>query len=671
MNARRNYLPHIDGLRAIAVLAVIVFHMNPHLLPGGFVGVDIFFVISGYVVSRSVSHLGPVSLWNFVTEFYARRMIRIAPALCVCLLVTTLATVFFVPYAWLSATTQRTGMAAFFGLSNFVLADTAGDYFAPRAELNTFTHTWSLGVEEQYYLVFPFLFILWLRHRSSLSTGLVAALAAISLVLAILTTPTQPDRAFFLIFYRFWELAAGALLFQLFEERPVSTGARAGAILSLAAVAVALFVVAPRSTPFPGAILPVFGTVGALLFLRTLPPSQWLPRLLSHPVPAYIGRISFSLYLWHWPIFVLFRWTVGLEPLLHTAVALALTFGAAALSYRLVETPPRRAPYVAALPRIAVIGIGAVAVAASWGTASAMWATRATISLSVVNRNTLDWHGDGIVKPLGDCRVVTQRIALPGWTGRSITRTGCDLPATSARRVFVIGDSHASAYDVMLRQLVMSTGATVELHAAGGCGVLSLFHQETSACRAFRDAAVARVLSMAAPGDVLFLPALRLPRLAEQFSLSDEAAALASVGSPAIAALRLQQAADFAPVLASLAARQAVVVLEAPKPVFRAPAFRCMDWFNRANPICIGGTTIPRATIDQLRAPMLEVFSRLAGPNLRIWDPLPILCPEAECSLLRGDRPLFFDADHLSGFGNAVLAPSFEGLLAELRQKRE
>ena len=140
MNARRNYLPHIDGLRAIAVLAVIVFHMNPHLLPGGFVGVDIFFVISGYVVSRSVSHLGPVSLWNFVTEFYARRMIRIAPALCVCLLVTTLATVFFVPYAWLSATTQRTGMAAFFGLSNFVLADTAGDYFAPRAELNTFTH---------------------------------------------------------------------------------------------------------------------------------------------------------------------------------------------------------------------------------------------------------------------------------------------------------------------------------------------------------------------------------------------------------------------------------------------------------------------------------------------------------------------------------------------------
>lgn len=159
----RGYVPHIDGLRAIAVLAVILFHLDPAWLPGGFTGVDVFFVISGFVVSASVHRLPPLSLGQSMLRFYARRIRRIAPALLACLLLTAVASVLFIPESWLSEASDKTGLMAFFGFSNWVLAAIGNDYFAPKAEFNPYTHTWSLGVEEQFYLLFPLLFLAWAR----------------------------------------------------------------------------------------------------------------------------------------------------------------------------------------------------------------------------------------------------------------------------------------------------------------------------------------------------------------------------------------------------------------------------------------------------------------------------------------------------------------------------
>ncbi len=177
-----------------------------------------------------------------------------------------------------------------------------------------------------------------------------------------------------------------------------------------------------------------------------------------------------------------------------------------------------------------------------------------------------------------------------------------------------------------------------------------------------------RVLAAVAPGDVVFLPALRVPRIADQFTVPGEAAARARVADPATAALRERQAEAFAGLFHRLAGHGAVVVLEAPPPVFAAPAFRCADWFNRGNPICAGGLGMPRATIDTLRAPVLITFARLQAtlPGLRVWDPLPVLCPGETCHVLRDGRPLFFDGDHLSSFGNRLLAPAFSRFLAGL-----
>jgi peptidoglycan/LPS O-acetylase OafA/YrhL len=149
------YIPAIDGLRAIAVLSVIIFHANfLGILPGGFTGVDMFFVISGYVISQSLSERferADLGFADYLKDFYRRRFLRILPALLVVLFASFLASAMFMPQFWLSELMNRTGLAAFFGFSNFVLAWNTDTYFSPSAELNPYLHTWSLAVEEQFY----------------------------------------------------------------------------------------------------------------------------------------------------------------------------------------------------------------------------------------------------------------------------------------------------------------------------------------------------------------------------------------------------------------------------------------------------------------------------------------------------------------------------------------
>ncbi len=181
------YFAHIDGLRAFAVLAVMLYHLNPTALPGGFVGVDVFFVISGYVVTASLAGHRNESLGAFLGQFYARRLARLVPALATMLVVTTALYVLFVPKAWFNRAAETVGQAAFWGMSNWTLEQQVINYFEPRAELNPFTHTWSLGVEEQFYLVAPlFLFVAlgsrFAPRRRSLAVIGILTLAALSFV---------------------------------------------------------------------------------------------------------------------------------------------------------------------------------------------------------------------------------------------------------------------------------------------------------------------------------------------------------------------------------------------------------------------------------------------------------------------------------------------------------
>jgi len=689
---RLPYLPQIDGLRGIAVLAVVTYHLNAALLRGGFVGVDVFFVISGFVVSRSMAGLEGARLGAVLGHFYAHRVVRIVPALVVCLVLTMLANALFIPQSWLSGTSEKTGLHAFFGLSNLILARTEGDYFAPKAAFNPFTHTWSLGVEEQFYLVFPLLFILWLAARRGASLGLFAGCAVASFIYAASLACADPSLAFYGLASRFWELGVGVVLLQamsLAEGRvparaegrvPARDWARgyarfgpgvrtAGAILGVGAIMFGMESAAPQSTPFPGSLLPCLGAAGLICCLDGQE-GGIVARALGWRGLRGAGQISYSLYLWHWPVFVVFRWTTGLDTWPLRWAALALALAAASASYRWVETPFRRRFAESSPSHLRVLALGILALGGGYGVSAAILSLRPAISLSTVSRNRLDWYQDmpRVDPDFPGCtaRLVDLHLAqAEAWSAR---REGCALAPRWPKTLFVLGDSHATAYTVMLRDFVRQTGATLLLYSEGGCSFFGLAPTPSAGCAAFESAATQDILRRLRPGDVIFLPSLRLPRLVQEYASLEGASAESQVYGPEAERNRAAAVERITPILKAWSARGADIVFEAPIPVLHAPPFRCADWFDRTNPICAGGTSIGRAELAHLRAPVMAAFGAFQASltHVHIWDPLPVLCPDDRCQGYRDGKPLFFDGDHLSGFGNRVLLPDFEAFVIRL-----
>ncbi|WP_193589277.1 acyltransferase family protein [Xanthomonas arboricola] len=684
------YFAHIDGLRALAVLSVIAYHLDASWLPGGFTGVDIFFVISGFVVSASVDRLPRVSVAAELVRFYARRLRRIAPALLACLVATALFSMVFIPESWLSESSTKTGIMALFGLSNWVLASVGQDYFSPRAEFNPYTQTWSLGVEEQFYLLFPWMFLAWMRGGAGRfwSLGVFALASAASLGYAWQRThvPGHEVTSFYLTTTRFWQLGAGVLLYQgmtLLGRREgrhlFATGIAMPAelrtlllVLALASIGNGLWNARPGHSPWSDGLWPVLGTL-ALLALLHRHADGWAGRVLSARPMVAIGRISYSLYLWHWPVLVLLRWTVGLESASAKLAALALTFACAVASYRWVELPWRtRRLSGRSNMRVVAIGIGALVLAA--GVQSLLIKSAPYASWSVVSRHPQDWYAyaRGLRKEFPDCRLLASNALVNGQPVRIFARGQCTRPAKTGRQVFVIGDSHALAYNEMLRRFPVVEGGSVRIYGVAGCSVASMQPGvKVPGCEEFVHAALEDVIANVHPGDVLFLPGLRVPRLAEQDALFDLDANVATLQSEQAQRERDASVAATIALLAPVQARGVRIVFEAPKPVLRAPPYRCSDWFNRHNAVCANGMQIERAVMERYRAPALDGVHRIAAAlgGASVWDPLPLLCDAQTCAPTRHGRPLFFDADHLSGYGNRVLLPSFAAHLRGLPEQ--
>jgi len=662
--ARIGYIPAIDGLRAVAVGSVILYHLWPRLLPGGFNGVDIFFVISGFVVTGSMAGKRFDTLGQLLTAFYARRLMRIMPALVAMLLVTILATQLFVPDGWLSNSVSVTGKLAFAGLSNVGLAFDSDTYFGPQAGYNPFTHTWSLGVEEQFYLLFPFL----LYRRQTNERGvirLVALLSAGSFLLCAGLAFIDSKLAFYLIVTRFWELGAGMLLCLTYQRWQPRLAARRGGMLTAAALAlIAGGLVIPRiaTTPFPFALLPVLGTAGLIAAVCAFPTAAVTRALAARPMVS-VGRLSYSLYLWHWPVFVLFRWTVGLDTLPLQLAALGIAVLLSVLSYVAVEQPLRTSEPIATAPRGRVVAFTLSGVALSALAGTAMFMMHDTLSLSVT-RDHAAWYADArhpLNPALANCTVREQVTAFAGGKQTAWIPEGCkQVPAGFT--LFAVGDSHNLAYAPDYRQLATELGVPVHAWFRSGCPVLKLTesHASRPRCASFYDALTTHLRETARPGDVIFMPSLRLTRLTNQFEGDRDIEKKAGLANPDH--VSPESMAEARGILATLAASGAGMVIEAPKPLFRSPPFRCSDWFNRANPIC-HGLTIPRAVLLARQKPVSDAIALLAAgrPGLFVWNPFPALCPHDTCDAQPGGTPLFFDGDHLSGAGNDLLYPGLRG----------
>ena len=659
--AESRYVLGIDSLRALAVWSVIFYHLNSKFLPGGFVGVDIFFAISGFVITKSLLEHRSKSFSSFFTGFYRRRFVRIAPALFFYLVVTALLASYFIPKASLSGGIFETARWAIFGASNIQLVLTSDGYFAERMDFNPFIQTWSLGVEEQFYLFYPILIALLVfaiqksyKTLKNISLGLLIAVTLSSLVLSSWQTENDVLSAFYLLPARFWELAAGGLLFLLVSGKnrfaAISNSQRRVVLwLGLALVLVSLVFANTDNFPYFWAIPPVIGTVLLLhsVNTQTEKSTSLLGKLVTSKPIIYFGKISYSLYLWHWGIFVLMRWTIGLSYWWHYLIAIALTVVMSAFSYRFIETPIRTGKFVKKQFDFTVIIAGALA---------------ALMLFFAVDFSKAEYMRRAAA------------ISDPQFTDRKATIQRLEkIPADtsgSGHSVFFVGDSHAGHYKYMGHWIADKTGAEFKSIIHYGCSYVNLqyfTYLRLSRCPS-EEQITQEIIAQAKAGDIVVLSSFSTPRIATLDSASDKEQLLANLTTKEQDASRADILKHSVEIVKMLQAKGLHVVLAAPTPVFVTPADRCIRWFNRMNPICEAGFKEDKNFELELRAPVMKSYTALAQQTgATLWDPFPLICPKQKyCYSEAKGRYLFVDQHHLSSNGNLLLVDSFLALARSL-----
>jgi len=466
----QGYRPEIDGLRAIAVIAVIINHFNRELLPGGHLGVDIFFVISGYVITASLGRQNSSTFSEFIASFYARRIKRLLPALLVSGLVSALLICLINPKPDLDI---KTGISSLFGAANLWLYGQSTNYFDKPAELNIFTQTWSLGVEEQFYFVFPLL--VWLSGFSrSMKNGrrnlavATSILLIASLLLYAYLSRTNQSAAFYLMPSRFWELSAGCLSLLAITQWP-QLKEKLRWIPPVLAVGLIIFIL--------NLVVKTKESIGIValtsLLLVRLQPSDWTYRILCTSVMQWMGKISYSLYLWHWIILVFSRWTIGIHAWT-IPIQVGLILATATLSHHFVEKPFRHSSWSSTSLQTLLYGIGGMLL----GSAIMIVALIPGLSIYIGNRQGVLSKDQLLREPYGVKGTTGQWDGAPCVLaegkdlGKQINVNHCTLGnfTTAKRRVLVVGNSFTAAFTHAFDKLVQQDQYAVIITSSFGAG---------------------------------------------------------------------------------------------------------------------------------------------------------------------------------------------------------
>lgn len=479
----------IDGLRAVAVLSVIINHFEKALLPNGYLGVDIFYVISGFVITQSLVSRENRSFSDYILGFYSRRIKRLVPALFLCVAITCLIIFLVIPPSPLSSSSIRTGIASLFGLSNLYLFSEATDYFGSSAELNPFTHTWSLGVEEQFYFLFPFL--LWFTGLPLTRKGsfmrfylLIGATAAVSLLSYIWFSSSNSIAAFYLMPMRFWEIAMGAIAFSVLMKLQGADSIRIPKFVHFATLTALLILVAVLFLPQqPYQAVATFAVVMLTSILIVgVNSASLVYRLLTVKPLVFIGVISYSLYLWHWSVLAISRSTVGVS-ITTFPFQLAAIFLLAFISYKFLERPLRRSEWLA--PRIAGLRLGEIGYAVTLAVGLAV--VTVLIATPLHKQGFLYTGASAPLKKKG-VGTLTDKQELNNfvWSasecvlssndevGKTISYEGCTLGdfGTARRRFLVIGNSFSAAEIEMYKILVEEKRGSVTITSSWGASAV-------------------------------------------------------------------------------------------------------------------------------------------------------------------------------------------------------
>ncbi|PZE84121.1 acyltransferase family protein [Curtobacterium sp. MCBD17_032] len=665
----------VHAIRALAVVLVVVYHLDAGVLRGGFVGVDAFFVVSGFLITgqlvRELRHRGGVDL----PAFWARRARRLVPSALVVLTVTGVAAVLLSPREdWPTLGLHLAASAV--SVENWALAASRTDYLAAGSPSTPFEHFWSLGVEEQFYLLWPLLLLAgWSaggRHRlrsSRTVAAVVVTVVAASLVCSVVLTATDPAPAYSWPHTRAWEFGVGALLALAPAPGPASgrvwvrTGLAATGWLGLVACAVVLH----PDVPYPGtaAVLPVAATA---LVIATRVDTGVLARLAVLPPVRWLGRVSYPLYLWHWPVVLLLpraleRAGVADVPTpVPAAAVVLLSAGLAHGTAVLVERPVTAGRLARLRPRVtfAVVAAGTALVllapAAGWtvltgqlredralaaelggGARSSPGATSGPVPGSC-------W-GSAAIAPGSGCLVGgdpdrgTTPSTMTGAYDIDPTWDDCQAEATAARscvvgvrggtRVALVGDSHAHQWSSALVALAERRGWELHLVVKGGCEFSHVVWSDVSdaerdRCRAWNDA-VDRSLAAGAPYDLVFT--------------SSRADLRGTPGGPDPARRALEgYRASWQP----LVARGTTVVAIPDTPAAGSGVQRCVDAHPDARRACRISTGRAFAAGDRL------VDAARATPGVVVTDMTPWFCTDGSCPAVIGNVLVYRDSQHLT-----------------------
>ncbi len=632
-----SYRPDVDGLRAVAVLSVVLYHLSIGPIHGGFVGVDVFFVISGYLIGNLV--LDDVARGRFsLRDFYERRFRRILPALFVMIL-AMLAVLMLVAWPVVLIEYARSGIAALFSVSNLYFWQIT-DYFNPESKQNFLLHTWSLGVEEQYYLLFPPIAMLvghYARHRI---VPVLAGLALASLLVSIWLVDRAPTAGYYLLPSRGWELLVGALAGRLhFASLDAPRRRNIVALAGMAAIVVPMFAYG-SATAFPGlaALPPVLGA--AMVIVSGRHGDTLVRRGLSLKPMVFIGLISYSLYLWHWPLQVLAQQLIT-EPQLDRIgklTILAASFGCAVLSWRYVELPFRSQALFKGGPLFGRPSLSSLRVVMASSATAVALCTGIIISAGVPGRfdaSAERYAAQGSLQQVGLLRQRNCFIEPDDGIG-GFDQDACMTAMPGRANVLLLGDSHAASLYSGLADALPR--ANVLQATASNCRpLLSSRTSPKRMCAALMQRVFDDLLQRRAPDLVIM-----------------------------VANWADRDMADVRPTLDWFAARHIPVVVVGPITTYDMPLPRLLAMARARGDMALPEThRVPgRERMDTI------LRSEAARSGAGFVSMIDMLCARRCTTVTPDDMPLLFDTGHLSPQGAQLVAPDIaDAVTARLPQR--
>lgn len=621
------YLPHIDGLRAIAVLSVFLYHLGLSPFQGGYVGVDIFFVISGYLISKII--YSEIENKEFsVSNFYARRAKRILPAF-----IFTIAASSIFAYSMLYgqelAEFARSAIAGTASLANVYFYWTS-NYFSKSANEIPLLHLWSLGIEEQFYIIFPLLALGIVKVPRWIFSSVLILLIAISAAASEWMLRTSPDAAFYLLPFRAFELLIGCLI--ALSNDNLIKNKHARALITAAGLSAIAFSVARYQTNslFPGfmALLPCAGT--AMVIMASTKYNPIAKTLLEGRAIGYIGKISYSLYLIHWPVIVFGkRIFPNASPLEFNATAIIITFVLASLSFQLIEKRFHR-------PKKPITNSKVL-----WGSAIAAACVISISSVTVLKNGFTEHPNVRIAKVMEYLQYKAAPFYLSGECflepthDFSLLNFPKCLPATEFKKAVLWGDSHAAEYYFGFKAQFEQRGYSLGMLSASACPpIKNITVNANPKCTAFNEIAYSKIMEYAP--DLIVLSA--------NWVANDETMDA------------------FEKTLQKLSATPVKIVILGEAPLYkRNVPHLIVEKIKNQDKNFFSSEDLEKPFLDNSYKAMTERFDN--RKDLKFINVMNLLCPGGACPLLADDgSPAQFDIAHFTAGGSMtfgkIIAPA-------------